>query len=41
VLKELIEDNQEAEFIIALFGSSERYELREEFKRIELPADKR
>ena len=28
----MIEDDQEAEVIVALFGASERYEIREEFK---------
>lgn len=39
-MKEMIEDDQEAEVILALFGASERYELRENFKRFQLPADK-
>ena len=38
-VKEMIEDDQEAEVILALFGASERYELREQFKRFKLSAD--
>ena len=38
-VKELIEDDQEAEVILALFGASERYELREQFKRFQLSAE--
>ena len=38
-VKEMIEDDQEAEVILALFGASERYELREQFKRFQLSAD--
>lgn len=34
-----IEDEQEAEVILALFGASERYELPEQFKRFQLSAD--
>ena len=39
-VKEMIEDEQEAEVILALFGASGRYEHREQFKRFELSADK-
>ena len=39
VKAEMIEDDQEAEVILALFGASERYELREQFKRFQLSAD--
>lgn len=28
----MTEDDQEAEVVVALFGASERYEIREEFK---------
>ena len=35
-VKEMIDDDQEAEVILALFGASERYELREQFKRFRL-----
>ena len=38
-VKDMIEDDQEAEVILALFGATERYELREQFKRFQLSAD--
>ena len=38
-MKEMIEDDQEAEVILALFGPSERYELREQFKQFQLSAE--
>ena len=38
-VKEMIEDDQEAEVILSLFGASERYEQREQFTRFQLSAD--
>ena len=35
----MIEDDQEAEVILALFGASDRYELCEQFKRFQLSAE--
>ena len=38
-VQEMIEDDQEADVIFALFGALERYELREQFKRFQLIAE--
>ncbi len=35
-MKELIEDDQEAEFILGIFGGSRQYEFRESFKHLEI-----
>lgn len=36
IMKELIEDDQETEFILGVFGGSGQYELRESFKHLEI-----
>ena len=36
VMKELIEDDQETEFILGVFGGSGQYEFRESFKHLEI-----
>ena len=38
-MKELIEDDQETEFILALFNSSEQYEFREPFRHLTVSHD--
>ena len=38
-MKELIEDDQETEFILALFNGSEQYEFREQFKHLTVTHD--
>ena len=38
-MKELIEDDQETEFILALFNGSEQYKLREPFKHLTVTND--
>ena len=38
-MKELIEDDQETEFILSLYGSSEQYELREAFNQLLVPSN--
>ena len=38
-VKELIEDEQETEVVLAMFGGSQLYQLKEPFKNLEIPRD--